>query len=780
MKKQKKYFRGFTLVELIIVITILAILATIGFISFQNYTRDSRDGNRVATLTNIEKWLNLFQIQTWKYPLPDWEVFTWALLLSWSEVVYSSMWTIWEDITRQIKMNKVPTDPVSNSNYIYAVNTTQNKYQIATVLESLEANKIPIIQQAYANDSYKAKIIWNHEVNVKIPKDDKIWLTTVPSMIFTWTGNILNQETSYTIVNWWRNLPYKLKQTDTTKNQNWDEIMKTVRNNGNAKLVTVDITDIVNSNEWDLIWEIEKIFWTTGWKTKEESQILLASFWAIEWETPKIEVIETIITGKASIITNSNTTNNWGTNLWWGISYSNWFYKTITNDWIIYNVSNLNEWTKQWIYTSTNPSYTIKEQFVISYSGSEIENITSNGNFEWIYNISVTLLNDTTANQILYNLPEKIIEINGEIYNLENPLVNGINIASHSTNNSKIEVNFDATTKRIISINVSCVSNYVNDNGACVEDTCNWNAPQYSTVTWTQKFNTNWTHGTTWFCTFVCQAWYYYNNTSCIPAGTGYFVASEWQTTQTACSNKPTNSTYTTSSALTTNTCPWECESNYGQSWSSCLLRPITPTVSSATSITSTSITWNWQTVTNATKYEFSLDNTNWINNNTNLNRVENSWISCGTSYTRYVRACNNDVCSNSATMTATTGSCCTPNWTYTYSSCSVSWACWQTWTKDKYDSCWSYIGYVSCSTSACVPCAGYTHTEYNFQWYSWQTCVQTVPAAQDWFYESQWNWWYKWTVYNYYGLAPKTRPNYCGCAFLCNSWTWVKQFCSW
>ena len=47
--------KAFTLVELIIVITILAILATISFISFKNYAGNARDGNKLTTLSNIEK-----------------------------------------------------------------------------------------------------------------------------------------------------------------------------------------------------------------------------------------------------------------------------------------------------------------------------------------------------------------------------------------------------------------------------------------------------------------------------------------------------------------------------------------------------------------------------------------------------------------------------------------------------------------------------------------------------------------------------------------------------
>ena len=55
IKKLSSKTNAFTLVELIIVITILAILATIAFISFKNYAGNARDGNKLTTLSNIEK-----------------------------------------------------------------------------------------------------------------------------------------------------------------------------------------------------------------------------------------------------------------------------------------------------------------------------------------------------------------------------------------------------------------------------------------------------------------------------------------------------------------------------------------------------------------------------------------------------------------------------------------------------------------------------------------------------------------------------------------------------
>lgn len=302
MKKLKNYFKAFTLVELIIVITILAILATIAFISFQNFTSNARDGNRISTLTSIEKWLNLVQIKTWKYPQPDGEILTGALNLWWSELVYSSMWIIDENISRLIKMNTIPLDPVSNSKYVYAVNDKQDKYQIATLLESLEANtKLPLIEQTYANENYKAKVVWNHQVNVKVPKDDKIWLTTVPSMIFNpeW-WNILNNDSTYHIINGWQNLPYKTNDKTITTKETWDKIIQHIRKSQDAKIITVDITPIITASKEEKQQKIQDIFWT--WNT-QESKELLASIWAITWSEETInttiltQTVESIITG---------------------------------------------------------------------------------------------------------------------------------------------------------------------------------------------------------------------------------------------------------------------------------------------------------------------------------------------------------------------------------------------------------------------------------------------------------------------------------------------------
>ncbi len=119
IKKERNFYKnflsktfGFTLVELIIVITILAILATIAFISFKNYSGNARDGNRIATLKNIETWIELYSLKTWTPPQPEWE----TIQIMWSGTTASwtllwTKWELWETISKQIKMNKLPFDP---------------------------------------------------------------------------------------------------------------------------------------------------------------------------------------------------------------------------------------------------------------------------------------------------------------------------------------------------------------------------------------------------------------------------------------------------------------------------------------------------------------------------------------------------------------------------------------------------------------------------------------------------------------------------------------------
>lgn len=114
---QKNKF-GFTLVEIIIVISILAIISVIAFISFQSYIKDARDGNRLTTLTALEKWINIYQIKAGTFPKPEWEIYAGKI----GSGTYSINGEIGKNIATMIQINHLPKDPYYNIPYKYATN----------------------------------------------------------------------------------------------------------------------------------------------------------------------------------------------------------------------------------------------------------------------------------------------------------------------------------------------------------------------------------------------------------------------------------------------------------------------------------------------------------------------------------------------------------------------------------------------------------------------------------------------------------------------------------
>ncbi len=129
MKKQET--NAFTLVELIVVITILAILWTIAFISLQWYSTQSRDSVRISDIARMKIWLELFQLDAGKYPLPTngtWITYSWWLV--WTQ------WTFWETVfTNVTKLDKIPLDPLIDKQYTYSITANRNEYELAWIME---------------------------------------------------------------------------------------------------------------------------------------------------------------------------------------------------------------------------------------------------------------------------------------------------------------------------------------------------------------------------------------------------------------------------------------------------------------------------------------------------------------------------------------------------------------------------------------------------------------------------------------------------------------------
>lgn len=227
LNKQK----GFTLVELIIVITILAILATIAFISFKSYSWNARDGNRVTALSNIQKWLDIYQVKVWKYPHPD-DVYGTGTF--WGESL-NYVWYISGSLSKVINMNKTPIDPKTQNNYVYWVSSNYQKYQLATTLEELEA--WIVIPTTYAAQ-WKAKVVWNYTYPLRLgPK-----IYSLPSLIFVWSGDLLTNSTWFIVNNSW-NLPYSL-DGQLSNNVSVTEQLQQITGTGNLTLTWVDISNI--------------------------------------------------------------------------------------------------------------------------------------------------------------------------------------------------------------------------------------------------------------------------------------------------------------------------------------------------------------------------------------------------------------------------------------------------------------------------------------------------------------------------------------------------------
>lgn len=204
--------KAFTLVELIIVITILAILATIAFISFRNYSWNARDGNKLTTLSNIEKWLTLYSLKTGNYPNPDdvygTGVFSWTLL--------GTVWYVWKNITTMINMNQIPRDPIVEHEYTYWLSNDKRYYQLWAVLETSQTS---FVSQTYAAN-YISKVVWNYKWLITFSTWWVKYITNLPSLVFTQTG-IQNFEDTwnnpkFVINNGWNLVkPYDTNNTET-------------------------------------------------------------------------------------------------------------------------------------------------------------------------------------------------------------------------------------------------------------------------------------------------------------------------------------------------------------------------------------------------------------------------------------------------------------------------------------------------------------------------------------------------------------------------------------
>ncbi len=132
LSQRARGLTGFTLVELIVVITILVILGTIAFLNLWGFSGSARDSARISNLANLQKGLNVYQVRTWTYPMPESSV---AITASWTPIGYQ--WFAKDIVWGIAKISKWWTvDPSDTSIYTtYAVNQTLTKMQAMVFLE---------------------------------------------------------------------------------------------------------------------------------------------------------------------------------------------------------------------------------------------------------------------------------------------------------------------------------------------------------------------------------------------------------------------------------------------------------------------------------------------------------------------------------------------------------------------------------------------------------------------------------------------------------------------
>ncbi|MDD2565462.1 MAG: leucine-rich repeat protein [Candidatus Gracilibacteria bacterium] len=235
---------AFTLVELIVVIVILAILSTIAFLSFSSQSSSARDSSKLADVSNLSKGLELYQVNSGIYPMPE-NISGTGII---NGEVLSYVGTIQDKISRLLKINKTPVDPLSSSNYMYGVSYNQIFYQIGAVLENpvafnnINNNQsindfdysnllIPTIYSATAN-TYQSKVSGNYKGIIKKQVGTNMNIYNVPSLLFTGSGNLVSTGLGGTffVADKSTNLPYKIDSTTPDNSISPDKILALVGN----------------------------------------------------------------------------------------------------------------------------------------------------------------------------------------------------------------------------------------------------------------------------------------------------------------------------------------------------------------------------------------------------------------------------------------------------------------------------------------------------------------------------------------------------------------------
>ena len=291
MNKQKQ---AFTLVELIVVITILAILGTIAFISLQWYSKDARDSIRISDISSIKTSLELFHLNSWKYPLPDdKQIVDYGTEILWYQ------WDFWSSVISSLSrsISEVPTDPLTDKKYVFSVANNKNEFEILSLLEWDSVALNSISQTNAASLVVTPKIDWTYNrVFIKTPS----YIVPVPSIINTevWAATMTldSSNISSQVINGWDNIPEQWNVISNTWSLTWLVL----------SVYTWSINIDTSNAEKEIVIEKIKDAYTGSILAGDDIyNYILSSSWELEIVTALNRVVLNDLTTKISLISNS-------------------------------------------------------------------------------------------------------------------------------------------------------------------------------------------------------------------------------------------------------------------------------------------------------------------------------------------------------------------------------------------------------------------------------------------------------------------------------------------
>ena len=363
IKVKKNQKNWFTLVELIVVITILAILWTIAFITLNGYSQQSRDSARISDISSLKTSLELFQIEAWKYPLP-----TDGIDVTYSWAVVWNQWTFWESVQTNIdKLDRIPLDPLTNSNYTYSVTQKRNEYELAWIVEwdilwmnneQWIMNKVVSQTNAWTTEA-TAYVTWNYNSLMnKTASWETCYVLSLPTIIASdvETSNKIEDIVTENrlVYNWFKNLPNSFRWSKFKLN-GWFDF-------NTSKLLSYNWScQNLENNLWE---QMKLIAWLQLWYSW--TVLDPREDWTVvnKWWTNKLSDLYNIYlwTNLNEVLTYLDTPNSWPLSLTWitTLSWSSLKPDTTTiknielfinNTWLVWKTSSTSSKTTN-VYTT--------------------------------------------------------------------------------------------------------------------------------------------------------------------------------------------------------------------------------------------------------------------------------------------------------------------------------------------------------------------------------------------------------------------------------------------